>query len=92
MNRLQTFYGTSIGKKIVVAITGVIMYGFVIGHMLGNLKAFGGATALVEPALGHRHTRSPPPSIFNETPSLLQIAWKGELGESVGISVGSIDY
>ena len=46
MNRLQTFYGTSIGKKIVVAITGVIMYGFVIGHMLGNLKAFGGATAL----------------------------------------------
>ncbi len=46
MNRLVTFYGTSIGKKLVVAITGLIMYGFIIGHMLGNLKAFGGATAL----------------------------------------------
>jgi succinate dehydrogenase / fumarate reductase cytochrome b subunit len=46
MNRLTTFYGTSIGKKLVVAITGLMMYGFIIGHMLGNLKAFGGATAL----------------------------------------------
>ena len=41
MNRLQTFYGTSIGKKIVVAITGVIMYGFVIGHMLGRSLKLG---------------------------------------------------
>ena len=46
MNRLITFYGTSIGKKLVVAITGLMMYGFIIGHMLGNLKAFAGATAL----------------------------------------------
>ena len=46
MNRLKAFYGTTIGKKIVVAVTGVIMYGFIIGHMLGNLKAFAGATAL----------------------------------------------
>ena len=46
MQRLMTFYDTSIGKKLVVAVTGLIMYGFIIGHMLGNLKAFGGATAL----------------------------------------------
>jgi succinate dehydrogenase / fumarate reductase cytochrome b subunit len=46
MNRIKAFYGTTIGKKIVVAVTGVIMYGFIIGHMLGNLKAFAGATAL----------------------------------------------
>ena len=46
MQRIMTFYGTSIGKKLVVAVTGLIMYGFIIGHMLGNLKAFGGATAL----------------------------------------------
>lgn len=48
MNKLAHFYSTSIGKKLVVAVTGVIMYGFVIGHMLGNLKAFGGAYALDE--------------------------------------------
>ena len=46
MQGLMTFYGTSIGKKLVVAVTGLIMYGFIIGHMLGNLKAFGGASAL----------------------------------------------
>ena len=46
MQRFMDFYGTSIGKKLVVAVTGLIMYGFIIGHMLGNLKAFGGATAL----------------------------------------------
>ena len=46
MKRVMAFYDTSIGKKLVVAVTGLIMYGFIIGHMLGNLKAFGGATAL----------------------------------------------
>jgi succinate dehydrogenase / fumarate reductase cytochrome b subunit len=33
---------TSIGKKVLVAITGLIMYGFVVGHMIGNFKTFAG--------------------------------------------------
>jgi succinate dehydrogenase / fumarate reductase, cytochrome b subunit len=36
------FYRTTIGKKIVAALTGAILVGFVIGHMVGNLKAFMG--------------------------------------------------
>jgi succinate dehydrogenase / fumarate reductase cytochrome b subunit len=40
-----TIYRTSVGKKFVMAITGIIGYGFVIGHMIGNLKVFLGATA-----------------------------------------------
>jgi succinate dehydrogenase / fumarate reductase, cytochrome b subunit len=36
-------YRTSVGKKFVMAITGLIGYGFVIGHMIGNLKVFLGA-------------------------------------------------
>jgi succinate dehydrogenase / fumarate reductase cytochrome b subunit len=43
MSRALTFYSTSIGKKVVMAITGLILYGFVIGHMLGNLQVFIGA-------------------------------------------------
>jgi succinate dehydrogenase / fumarate reductase cytochrome b subunit len=39
-----TLYQTSIGKKVVMAVTGVILYGYVILHMLGNLKIFTGAT------------------------------------------------
>jgi len=38
-----SFYQSTIGKKIVVAGTGLILFGFVIGHMLGNLQAFAGA-------------------------------------------------
>jgi succinate dehydrogenase / fumarate reductase, cytochrome b subunit len=36
-------YRTTIGKKIVMAVTGVILIGFVMLHMAGNLQAFAGA-------------------------------------------------
>ena len=42
-------YQSTIGKKVAMAITGFIGFGFVIGHMIGNLQAFpflGGADAL----------------------------------------------
>lgn len=42
---LISFYKTTVGKKLVVAVTGLIMVGFVVGHMAGNLKAFGGTGA-----------------------------------------------
>ena len=34
------FYGTSVGKKVVMAVTGFIVFGFVTVHMLGNLQIF----------------------------------------------------
>ena len=46
MQKLIQFYNSSVGKKLVIAVTGAVMYGFIIGHMLGNLKAFAGPTAL----------------------------------------------
>lgn len=39
---LFTFYSSTIGKKIVVALTGLVLVGFVLGHMIGNLKTFMG--------------------------------------------------
>lgn len=33
-------YGTAVGKKYVMAITGLIGIGFVISHMIGNLKLY----------------------------------------------------
>jgi len=41
-NPLVTFWSTVIGKKVVMAVTGAVLVAFVIGHMLGNLKIFGG--------------------------------------------------
>jgi succinate dehydrogenase / fumarate reductase cytochrome b subunit len=35
---------STIGKKAIMAVTGVVLYGFVIMHMVGNLKIFTGET------------------------------------------------
>ena len=39
---LLNFWRSTIGKKVVMAVTGLIGIGFVIGHMLGNLQMFQG--------------------------------------------------
>ena len=31
-----------VGKKILMAVTGIILFLFVVGHLLGNLKVFQG--------------------------------------------------
>ncbi len=36
-------YRTTVGKKIVMAVTGLIWVGYVVLHMFGNLKFFAGA-------------------------------------------------
>jgi len=37
---LLDLYSTALGKKYVMAITGLIGIGFVIGHLIGNLKVY----------------------------------------------------
>src|SRR3954471_16065344 len=46
MGRIQRFYASTVGKKVVMGVTGVIGIGFVILHSLGNLLIFKGSTAL----------------------------------------------
>ena len=41
-HRVVAFWNTMIGKKVVMAVTGIALIGFVIAHMLGNLKIFAG--------------------------------------------------
>lgn len=43
MTAAVALWSTSIGKKAVMAVTGLILVGFVILHMLGNLKIYLGA-------------------------------------------------
>jgi succinate dehydrogenase / fumarate reductase cytochrome b subunit len=45
---LSRFYASSIGKKILVALTGLVLIGFVFGHMIGNLLIFAGKDAINE--------------------------------------------
>src|SRR6266566_6361206 len=42
MSRVQHLLGSLVGKKVVMAATGVILLGFVLAHMAGNLKVFQG--------------------------------------------------
>ena len=46
MQRAATFFGSSIGKKVVMAATGLVLFGFVIGHMVGNLQVYLGPEAI----------------------------------------------
>jgi succinate dehydrogenase / fumarate reductase cytochrome b subunit len=41
-NRVIALWRTMIGKKVVMAVTGVVLIAFVIAHMIGNLKIFAG--------------------------------------------------
>lgn len=46
MNRLVSYWRSSIGAKVTVAITGLMLFGFLVGHLAGNLLAFSGPKAL----------------------------------------------
>jgi succinate dehydrogenase / fumarate reductase cytochrome b subunit len=60
-----TLYRSSIGKKVIMAVTGVVGIGFVLLHMYGNLKAFigpeyfntyaEGLRTMGAPIFGHTH-------------------------------------
>src|SRR5689334_23520829 len=40
IHRVVRFYEAPIGKKAVMALTGVILFGYVVGHLLGNLQIY----------------------------------------------------
>ncbi|MFF8955049.1 succinate dehydrogenase [Streptomyces sp. NPDC014894] len=39
----RTFWGSTLGKKVVMAVSGLIMLGYLVVHVLGNLKVFFGS-------------------------------------------------
>jgi succinate dehydrogenase / fumarate reductase, cytochrome b subunit len=43
---LSRFLGSTIGMKILMAITGVVMFGYLIGHVTGNMLIFAGPQAI----------------------------------------------
>ena len=41
VHRVVRFYEAPIGKKAIMALTGVILFGYVVAHLLGNLQIYG---------------------------------------------------
>jgi succinate dehydrogenase / fumarate reductase cytochrome b subunit len=46
MRQPRGFIGSSIGRKVIMAVTGAILAGFVLAHMTGNLLVYVGPEAL----------------------------------------------
>ena len=79
MSWLRDFYNSAVGKKALMAVTGLLLFGFVFGHMVGNLKLYQGAEKLDAYAEWLREVGTPalPPS------GVLWIARIGLLGAVV---------
>ena len=37
---MKSFFKSSIGKKMVMAVSGICLFGFIVGHLIGNLGVF----------------------------------------------------
>jgi succinate dehydrogenase / fumarate reductase cytochrome b subunit len=56
LSQAARFYDAPIGKKVVMAATGVVLFGFVLAHMAGNLQFFLGREKFDAYAELLRHT------------------------------------
>src|SRR5262245_39792179 len=45
-SRACRFLGSTLGLKVLMAATGIILFGFVVGHVAGNLLVFAGPKAM----------------------------------------------
>ncbi len=64
MNWYLFILGSSVGKKILMAVSGLCLMGFLAVHLLGNIMAFAGAAAFNEYA-AKLHSLQPYLSVFN---------------------------
>lgn len=55
MSTLVAFLRSTIGRKVVMALSGLALLGFVVSHFIGNLLAYKGPEALNAYAEGLRH-------------------------------------
>lgn len=46
MKKVRTLGGSTVGKKAIVAVTGIVLVGFVVAHLLGNLQIYLGPEAV----------------------------------------------
>ena len=74
MTWIGNFYRSAVGKKAVMAVTGVILFGFVFFHMLGNMKVYFGPEAMNDYARFLRVMGEPLVPAILETSALLWLA------------------
>jgi succinate dehydrogenase / fumarate reductase cytochrome b subunit len=77
-SRLSILWSSTVGRKVLMAATGLVLTGFVIVHMLGNLQFFAGSSKLDQYA---ELLRASPPVLWTARLVLLASAivhaWAG---------------
>src|SRR5215471_11227443 len=68
IHRAVRFYEAPIGKKVVMAVTGVILFGYVVAHLVGNLQIYS-----ADPEQINRY------AAFLHNPSNLPLLWGARL-------------
>ena len=48
MTSAVSFFGSTIARKVIMALSGVVLFGFVVVHMIGNLQVYLGPHAINE--------------------------------------------
>lgn len=84
MKKLFGWTRSTVGLKVLMAVTGVLLFGFLVGHVAGNLKVFQGAEKFDAYAEALRTLGEP---IFGRG----QILWAARLGliAAVGIHIAA---
>ena len=59
MSWILDLYRSPMTKKAVMAVTGIMLFGFVLGHMIGNLKLYQGPDKINDYAVGLRYLGAP---------------------------------
>ena len=80
MRRALSIWDSTVGKKIAMAVTGIILIGFIVVHMLGNLKVFQGPEAFNHYAEGLRELGAP---FFGRS----QLLWLLRIGLIVSVII-----
>ena len=63
MNWITQTFGSSVGKKLLMAVTGLGFIGFLTAHLAGNLSIYAGRDAFNDYAL-HLHALGPLLTVF----------------------------
>ncbi len=77
---------TTIGKKMLMALSGVVWFGYVIGHLLGNLKVFAGPESINSYSEFLHQT----PAILWPTRALLLAALAAHVITSAELTIGNL--
>lgn len=96
METLCNYYATTMGKKVVMAVTGILLFLYVLVHMLGNLQFYAGP-ALINEYARFLHSSRAAPLLWTARVVLLacvglhilaaaQLWWRNRQARPVGYS------